>query len=79
MMNSAWNLAGDAAQYKSYAKGWSQDDTSASKRPQTSSAYQRQNKDPDGQPTLRTGMVSSEFPFGDGTQKFYQKQGSPVR
>jgi calcyphosin len=32
MMNSAWNLSGDAASYKNYGKGWASEDTS-SKRP----------------------------------------------
>jgi len=33
MMNSAWNLSGDAASYKNYGKGWASEDTQ--KRPQT--------------------------------------------
>jgi hypothetical protein len=31
MMNSAWNLEGNAAQYKSYAKGWTNEDAGPSK------------------------------------------------
>ena len=61
MMNAAWNLSGDAAQYKKFEKGWGNEDTSS--RPQTS-GYARKNIDPDGQPTLRSGMGSSDFPFG---------------
>ena len=62
-MNSAWNLSGDATSYKKYDKGWAADDTAH--RPQTAaSGYARKNGDPDGQPTLRSGMSSSEFPFG---------------
>jgi hypothetical protein len=67
MMNSAWNLSGDAASYKTYAKGWGGEDNN-NKRPQTGAtggAYQRKNGDPTGQPTCRSGMVSSDFPFGD--------------
>lgn len=70
MMNSAWNLSGDASSYKSYAKAWVGDD-GAPKRPATAS-YQRNNKEPDGQPTIRSGLVSSDFPFGDSTSKYYQ-------
>lgn len=69
MMNSAWNLSGDAAQYKSYAKAWGNEDA-VQKKPTTAS-YQRNNKDPDGQPTIRSGLVSSDFPLGDGTAKYY--------
>lgn len=72
MMNSAWNLQGDAAQYKSYAKAWS-GEQEAPKRPATAS-YQRVNKEPDGQPTIRSGLVSSDFPFGDSTAKYYQQK-----
>jgi len=28
MMNAAWNISGDAAQYKAYAKGWSGEEPS---------------------------------------------------
>jgi hypothetical protein len=81
MMNSAWNLSGDAAQYQQYNKGWAGDDV-AQKKPNinfgpSGGAYQRKNNDPSGQATLRSGMVSSDFPFGD--TKHYEKQGSPVR
>jgi hypothetical protein len=74
MMNAAWNLQGDAAQYKQYSKGWAGE--TEQKRPQTSGGggYQRKNVDPDGQPTLRSGMVSSEFPFG--SSKYYENAGS---
>ena len=81
MMNSAWNLSGDASQYKSYGKGWAAEDNSATKRPQTTAGgYTRKNLDPDGVPTLRSGMVSSEFPFNH-MQKYYEKKKdeSPVR
>jgi hypothetical protein len=34
MMNAAWNLQGDAAQYKQYSKGWAgEDNSNGSKRP----------------------------------------------
>jgi len=79
MMNSAWNLSGDAATYKSFGKGWASEE----KRPQTAQsvggAYQRKNVDPTGQPTLRSGLSSSDFPFGDSQARFYERQGSPPR
>lgn len=63
MMNSAWNLSGDAPTYQKQQKAWAMED----KRPQTSSsAYQRKNGEPNGQPTIRSGMVSSDFALGDG-------------
>lgn len=35
MMNSAWNLSGDASSYKKYDKGWANDDVAKSIRPPT--------------------------------------------
>lgn len=37
MMNSAWNLSGDAASYTTYKKGWSNDDTGAANKQQQNS------------------------------------------
>lgn len=84
MMNSAWNLSGDAAQYQQYNKGWAGEDNSAQKKPNinygpSGGAYQRKNNDPSGQATLRSGMVSSDFPLGETSAKLYERQGSPVR
>jgi hypothetical protein len=75
MMNAAWNLSGDAPTYKNYGKGWANEDTN-SRRPQTGvsgGAYQRKNVEPTGQPTCRSGMVSSDFPFGDTQVKYYER------
>jgi len=76
MMNAAWNLQGDASQFRSYGKSWANEsEGSFGKRPQTSQGgYVRVNKDPDGQPTLRSGMISSENPFAH-MAKYYE--GSP--
>ena len=63
MMNASWNLQGDAAQYQKQEKGWANED--APRRNQAScGGYQRVNKESNGQPTQRSGVVSSEFPFG---------------
>ena len=52
MMNSAWNLSGDAAQYQQYGKSWANEDSNATRRPQTGQpkggSYQRKNDDPTG-------------------------------
>ena len=75
MMNASWNLSNDAAQYKSYEKGWGADMTDKSaiqSRPQTASGYQRKNNDPDGNPTQRSGMISNDNPFGHMT-RYYEK------
>ena len=67
MMNSAWNLSGDANPYHLYQRGWVNSNEEAGiqsepvKRPQTAAAgsYQRRdNKPPTGQATLRSGMPS---------------------
>ena len=42
MMNAAWNIQGDAAQYKKYAKGWAGEDENpgqGGKRPMTAGGY----------------------------------------
>ena len=78
MMNSSWNLGGDASQYKSYKKGWSGDDTAPASKPRAAAAYERKNKDPDGNPTLRSGLMSSESPF-EHMNGYYEKQTDPVR
>lgn len=41
MMNSSWNISGDAAQYKKFDKGWANED-----RPST--GYQRKNNEISG-------------------------------
>eukprot|EP00347_Sterkiella_histriomuscorum_P017814 403347883 len=83
MMNSAWNLSGDAAQYQQYGKSWANEDSNATRRPQTGQpkggSYQRKNDDPTGQATIRSGMVSSDFTLGNTQAQYYQKQGSPQR
>ena len=70
MMNSSWNIGGDAAQYKKFDKGWANEDA----KPAT--GYQRKNVDPTGQPTLRSGVMSSDSPFGH-MSKYYEKPSSP--
>mmetsp|Transcript_15351 Transcript_15351/g.14949 ORF Transcript_15351/g.14949 Transcript_15351/m.14949 type:complete len:260 (+) Transcript_15351:520-1299(+) len=73
MMNSAWNISGDASSYKKYDKGWAnKDEGGPGARPGTS-AYARKNNDPDGNPTLKSGMNSSDFPLSQ------TKYGSPQK
>ena len=76
MMNSSWNLQGDASQYKEYAKSWTNKDQGSphknlSNKPQTSGGYRAENKDPDGNPTIKSGMVSQDNPFGT-LGKYYE-------
>jgi len=79
MMNSSWNLSGDASPYHMYERGWVQKDDPAqvsaatSVRPQTAAAGGYQRRDdvrPTGLPTLRSGLPSRDFPF-DYTQQLY--------
>lgn len=79
MMNNSWNLGGDATPYQVYEKSWAAKDPAPVARPQTAGSYQRRdNQRPTGQPTLRSGMPSSDFPF-EGPKQFYEKHGSPPR
>jgi hypothetical protein len=65
MMNAAWNLSGDASSYKTYDKGWKNEEknVNSSGKPYAAAAYERKNVDPTGQPTQRSGLISSENPF----------------
>jgi hypothetical protein len=71
MMNSSWNISGDAAQYKKFDKGWANED----EKPST--GYQRKNVIPaTNQPTLKSGVMSSDSPFGH-MSKYYDRPASP--
>ena len=72
MMNSAWNLKGDAAQYKKYKKGWAGDESNG--QPTKGSTYQYENVDPTGKPTLHSGQMSAQNPFSN-ISEYYGDQG----
>lgn len=82
MMNSSWNLSGDASPYQAYERAWASKPDTIQQRPQTAHAaggYQRrENVRPTGNPTLRSGLPSTDFPF-DGPKQYYEKHGSPPR
>lgn len=65
MINSSWNISGDAAQYKTYAKGEMIDET----RPATvtkggpSGTYTGFAKRPTGKATIYSGVQSADNPF----------------
>ena len=67
-MNSSWNIHGDAAQYKTYEKGWSMkdDDSKAaagtSKR-QGNGVYTGPSKKATGKATMYSGVQSADNPF----------------
>lgn len=65
MMNSAWNLSGNAAQYKKYKKGWTDKEDGLAQKP--GSCYTCQNVDPTGKPTMTSGMMSCDNPFSNIT------------
>lgn len=69
MMNAAWNLSGNAPQYKKYGKGWTndQDDGLAHKPGQ---CYSYKNVDATGIPTMISGMMSCDNPFSNITQYY---------
>ena len=43
MMNSSWNLGGDAATYQKYQKGWANEEAKPA-----AGGYQRKNDKPSG-------------------------------
>ena len=70
-MNSSWNLGGDASTYQKYQKGWANE--SPGKNP--AGGYQRKNQIT-GQATIKSGVMSSDNPFGHMTQ-YYDRPASP--
>ena len=67
MINSSWHLTEDASPYHVYDGNWKTDvqQNIPASRPFTAvGSYQRRdNVVPTGQPTLRSGLPSSDFPF----------------
>lgn len=86
MMNQAWNLSGDATTYQKYEKGWTNDDGSGAKKwdkkpagsRQMNAGYQANNKKVENVATQRSGLQSSDNPFGN-MHGYYKNGGSPVR
>ena len=81
MINSSWNISGDASQYKSYAKGVAIDETrpaTASKSQSASGTYTGFAKKPTGKATMFSGVQSADNPFQTTTQ-YYEGQGIPQR
>ena len=78
MINSSWNISGDAATYKTYAKGVAIDETRPAKgsRPQAAqqaaaaggggsySGFARNNT---GKATMSSGVQSADNPFSTAT------------
>ena len=64
MMNSSWNISGDAAQYKTYEKGVAIDETrpAAAKGPSTGQ-YSGFAKKATGKATMYSGVQNSDNPF----------------
>lgn len=83
MMNSSWNISGDASTYKTYAKAEMIDET----RPPTvtrgnakgsySGFKQNNQRAPTGKATMYSGVQSADNPFRDAT-KHYDSRGPPA-
>ena len=84
MMNSSWNISGDAAQYKEYEKGVAIDETrpATASRPggkgQASAGYTGFAKKPTGKATMFSGVQSADNPFQNMNQH-YENRGPPQR
>ena len=81
MINSSWNISGDAATYASFAKGVAIDQTKPAKgsRPQAQQAaaagsYTGFAKKATGKATMYSGVQSADNPFGNATQ-YYEGRG----
>ena len=78
MMNSSWNVHGDASQYKTYAKGEMIDET----RPPTvtrgaaKGSYKGFQKNATGKATMYSGVQSADNPF-QNMNDHYQSRGPP--
>jgi Ca2+-binding EF-hand superfamily protein len=77
MMNSAWNLDGEAAQYKSYEKGWSKDDSKPSGKGKVG-VYGGMEKNATGKATISSGMQSADNPF-QNMKSYYEGRENPQR
>lgn len=85
MINSSWNISGDAAQYKEYEKGVAIDET----RPATASRPSGKGKasagysgfakgKPSGKATMFSGVQSADNPF-QNMNDHYENRGPPQR
>lgn len=65
MINSSWNITGDAAQYKKFAKGDLIDETrpATASRSASSGVYSGYVNKPTGKATMYSGVQSADNPF----------------
>ena len=77
MINSSWNITGDAAQYRTYAKGVAIDETkpATGSRPNRASgpaagSYSGFAKNHTGKATMYSGVQSADNPFQNTTQHY---------
>ena len=80
MINSSWNISGDAAQYKTYAKGVAIDETRPAKgsKPQAAqgaaagggASYSGFARNHTGKATMSSGVQSADNPFSTATQYY---------
>jgi len=72
MINSSWNISGDAAQYKTYAKGVAIDETkpATANRGAAGSSYSGFSKNYTGKATMQSGVQSADNPFQNTTQHY---------
>lgn len=82
MIDSSWNISGQASTYKKYAKGVAIDDTKpAAGRPGTgvtSGMYKGFEKNPTGKATIYSGVQSADNPFSNATS-YYAGKSVPQR
>lgn len=83
MMNSSWNIDGNASQYKTYEKGWAnKEDAPAagaggSRKPGIGT-YQGPSKKATGKATMYSGVQSADNPFTNATS-YYDGKDVPQR
>ena len=78
MINSSWNISGDAAQYRTYSKGVAIDETkpATASRPSKGGAaaaagsYSGFAKNHTGKATMYSGLQSADNPFTNATQYY---------
>ena len=85
MMNSSWNLDGDAGSYKKHAKAVAMDHTrpgaGGGGRPGAGgggASYKGFQKHVTGKATMASGVQSADNPFGNATS-YYEGRQEPAR
>lgn len=71
MINSAWNLDGEAASYKKYEKGWAGEDKKGGSSKPNPNGYGGFSKNATGKATMSSGLASADNNL-PGSNQYYE-------